>query len=102
MGCFLVGIGPQVHDIRKGRNKPNASGHIALDHGETDFPFVRAHGIEFAAPAEVEDGLARAGLGLAFEEREEVVAVGMDLPRLPVRRIPGLKPLDNAGDARGR
>jgi len=48
----------------------------------------------------VEDGVERAGLGLTVEEREEGVAVGMDLPGLSVRQVAGLKLLDNVRDTR--
>jgi hypothetical protein len=67
---------------------------------EDDLPVVEAKRHEIAVVREVDEPLARAGLLLACQVRQQVVSVDMHLERLVGRLVALLQLLDDVGLAR--
>ena len=82
MRTLLKGIGAEIDDHRPAGDLANARGNVALLRGEVDLPVLIANRVELSALTEVDDLFARRGVDLAFEERQEVVAVKMYLELL--------------------
>ena len=69
---------------------------------ERDLPVFEAQRKEIAVVTPVEEPFARILLDLAFEERQQVVAVDMDLEALVAGLVALLELLDRVGLARSR
>src|SRR5215467_1761933 len=83
----LIGVRAKVDDHRPARDVADGGSDVADLRGKVDLPVVPANGVQLAALTEVEDLLARPLLDLALEEGQEIVAVGVHLEGLAVRRI---------------
>src|SRR5262249_61678137 len=68
---------------------------VPVHAGEVDLPVVPAHAVQLAALSEVEDFLPWSLFRFALEVRQEVVAVGVNLPGLAVGLVPVLQLLDD-------
>jgi hypothetical protein len=83
----LVGVAAQVEDERHAQRHeglgPGAEGAGGLLLQEDQLPVVVAQRGEVAVVGEVEDLVARALVGLAGEQRQDVVAVQVDLVVAP-------------------
>jgi hypothetical protein len=82
VGETLEWVLSQVDDLRHVQRLESRLGEIALHHLEVNFLVVHSQSIQTGVIVEVKDLAARAFSHLAFEERQEVVAVEMILERL--------------------